>query len=139
MAKRTRTLDNTVADLRGLSARVAENVDILPDIAAEKSALDRALGSFDEAQTRQKISEAEKRKATQDMVTFLGRGKEVARQIRLAAQLGLGARNEKLVLFNVKPLRTNAGRKAAILNPPDEPAGTPTGEPTPTNPHPTNP
>ena len=66
-----------------------------------------------------------------------GRGKEVARQIRLAAQLSLGARNEKLVLFNVKPLRTKAGRKASILNPPDEPAGTPTGERTPTNP--TNP
>ena len=139
MAKRVRTVENIVADLRGLSARVVENVDVLPDVTAEKSALDSALGLFDEAQTRQKIHEAEKRKATQDMETFLGRGKEVARQIRLAAQLGLGARNEKLVLFHVKPLRTKAGRKAAILNPPDEPAGTPTGELTPTNPHPTNP
>jgi len=83
---------------------VTENVDSLPDIAAEKSTLDRALGSFDEAQRRQKIHEAEKRKATRDMVTSLGRGKEVARQIRLAAKLRLGARNEKLALFNVAPL-----------------------------------
>jgi len=139
MAKKGRTLENTVADLRGLSARVAENADSLPDIAAEKSVLDRALGSFDEAQTRQKIHEAEKRKATQDMVTSLGRCKEVARQIRLAAKLGFGARNEMLVLFNVAPLRTNAGRKAAILNPPDEPPGIPTGELTAPDPHPTNP
>jgi hypothetical protein len=137
MAKKIRTLEDTVADLRGLSERVAENVDILPDIAVEKGSLDRALGFFDEARKQQKIHEAEKRKATQDMVMFLGRGKEAARQIRLAAKLSLGARNEKLVLFNVAPLRTNAGRKATIVNPPDEPADTPTGKPTPTNP--TNP
>jgi len=136
MAKRVRTLEDTVANLRGLSARVTENVDLLPDVSAEKSALDRALASFDEARTLQKISEAERRKATQYMATSLGRGKEAARQIRLAAQLGLGARNEKLVLFNVKPLRTNAGRRAAIINPPDEP-GTPAGEMAPA--HPTNP
>jgi len=129
MPIRIRTLENTVADLRRLSARVSENADILPDVTADKDALDRALGLFDDAEKRQKIFEAEKRKATQDKATFLDRGKEAARQIRLAAQVRLGARNEKLVLFNVAPLRTNAGRKAAILNPPDELEGTAAGAP----------
>ena len=129
MPRNVRTLEDSVADLRNLSERVSEEADILPDIAAEKSALDKALGLYDDARKRQKIHAAERQKATQDVVTNLGRGREAARQIRLAAKLRLGARNEKLVLFNVAPLRTNAGRKAAILNPPDELEGTAAGAP----------
>jgi len=118
---RKKRLEDTVADLRGLSVTAADNADTLPDVTAERSALDTSLGLFDEAQKRQKIHNAEKRKASQDMATALGRGKEAARQIRLGAKLSLGARNEKLSLFNVAPLRTRAGRKAAILNPPPDP------------------
>jgi hypothetical protein len=124
---RKKRLEDTVADLRGLSVIAADNADTLPDVKAEKSELDKSLGLFEDAQKRQKIHDAEKRKASQDMVTALGRGKEAARQIRLGAKLSLGARNEKLSLFNVAPLRTRAGRKAAILKPPDEPAGPPAG------------
>jgi hypothetical protein len=123
-------LDDTVADLRGLSARVAENAGNLPDITAELDALGKSLQLFDEARAQQQIHTAERQKATQDMRTALGRGKEAARQIRLATKFRLGARNEKLVLYNVAPLRTNAGRKVAVLQPPEEPKdGTP-GEPT---------
>jgi len=123
---RKKRLEDTVADLRGLSVTAADNADTLPNVTAERSALDTSLGLFDDAQKRQKIHEAEKRKASQDMATALGRGKEAARQIRLGAKLSLGARNEKLSLFDVAPLRTRAGRKAAILHPPpDPPAATP--------------
>lgn len=127
MANKNLSLEDTVAELRGLSARVAENADVLPTVIAEKDELDRSMDLFDDAQKRQKIYDAEKRKATQDMVEALGRSKEAARQIRLGAKLRLGARNEKLALFNVVPLRTRAGRKAAILKPPDQPAGPPAG------------
>ena len=144
MPERVRTLERTVAYLRGLAAQVAENASSLPDLTAEKNALDKALELFDEARKRQKIYTAERQKATQDMMAALVHGKEAARQIRFAAQLGLGARNEKLVLFNVAPLRTKAGRKASILQPPDEPspsettgettAAPPTPAPEPTDP-----
>jgi hypothetical protein len=142
MPKKIRTLDDNVADLRGLSARTAENASDLPDITAERNTLDKSLEGFDDARKRQQIHEAERQKATQDMRTALGRGKEAARQIRLAVKVGLGARNEKLVLFNVAPLRTNAGRKSAVLQPLDEPGGTTggtTAAPAPPNPKPTNP
>ncbi len=126
MAKKNKRLEEAVADLRGLSDRVAEDADVLPAVTAEKSELDTSLGLFDDAKKRQKVHDAEKQKATQDMVTALGRGREAARQVRLGAKLKLGARNAKLTLFNVAPLRTNAGRKAAILHPPDgPPAATP--------------
>lgn len=137
MPKKVRTLEDVVADLRGLSERAAENASDLPDITAERNTLDRSLESFDDARRRQQIHEAEKRKATQDMRTALGRGQEAARQIRLAVKVGLGARNEMLSLYNVAPLRTNAGRKAAVLQPPEEPTGGTTGAPAPK--HPTNP
>ena len=117
MANKNLSLEETVADLRGLSARVAESADVLPDVTAEKSELDKSLRLFDDARKRQKIHSAEKRKATQDMRTALDRGKEAARQVRIGAQLRLGARNAKLALFNVAPLRTNAGRKAAKPEP----------------------
>jgi hypothetical protein len=127
MANKNLSLEDTVAELRGLSARVAENADVLPTVTAEKDELDKSMDLFDDAQKRQKIYDAEKRKATQDMVAALGRSKEAARQIRLGAKLRLGARNEKLSLFNVAPLRTRAARKAAILKPPDQSAGPPAG------------
>jgi hypothetical protein len=133
---RKKRLEDTVADLRGLSVTAADNADTLPDVTADRSELDKSLGLFDDAQKRQKIHDAEKRKASQDMVTALGRGKEAARQIRLGAKLSLGARNEKLSLFNVAPLRTRAGRKAAILKPPDQPAGPPAGPEAPAKPAP---
>ena len=133
---RKKRLEDTVADLRGLSVTAADNAGTLPDVTAERSELDKSLGLFEDAQKRQKISDAEKRKASQDMVTALGRGKEAARQIRLGAKLSLGARNEKLSLFNVAPLRTRAGRKAAILKPPDQPAGPPAGPEAPAKPDP---
>jgi hypothetical protein len=127
MTNKNLSLEDTVAELRGLSARVAENVDVLPTVMAEKDELDKSIDLFDDAQKRQKIYDAEKRKATQDMMVALGRSKEAARQIRLGAKLRLGARNERLALFNVAPLRTRAGRKAAILKPPDQPASPPAG------------
>ncbi|HEX3525840.1 MAG TPA: hypothetical protein VH988_02130 [Thermoanaerobaculia bacterium] len=137
MAKKNLSLEDTVAELRALSDRVAEDSDVLPAVTAEKDELDKSMGLFDDAQKRQKIYDAEKRKATQDMVTALGRSKEAARQIRIGAKFRLGARNEKLSLYNVAPLRTHAGRKAAILRPPGPPAGTPTGAQTPAQPDPT--
>ena len=127
MANKNLSLEDTLADLRALSDRVAEDPDVLPTVTAEKDELDKSLGLFDDAQKRQKIHGAQKRKASQDMVTALGRSKEAARQVRIGAKFRLGARNEKLSLYNVAPLRTRAGRKAAILKPPDEPAGPPAG------------
>jgi hypothetical protein len=136
MGKKNKRLEEAVADLRGLSDRVAEDADVLPAVTAEKSELDTSLGLFDDAKKRQKVHDAEKQKATQDMVTALGRGKEAARQVRFGAKLKLGARNAKLSLFNVAPLRTRAGRKAAILHPPDGPPPA-TPPPTPAKPDPT--
>jgi hypothetical protein len=136
MANKNLSLEDTVAELRGLSARVAENEDVLPTVTAEKDELDKSMDLFDDAQKRQKIYDAEKRKATQDMVTALGRGKEAARKVRLGAKLRLGPRNEKLALFNVAPLRTRAGRKAAILKPTDQPASPPAGPEAPAKPDP---
>ncbi len=137
MAKKNLSLEDTVAELRALSNRVAEDTEVLPAVTAEKSELDSSMGLFDDAQKRQKIYDAEKKKATQDMVTALGRSKEAARQVRLGAKLKLGARNEKLSLYNVAPLRTHAGRKAAILQPPpDPPAATPAAVPAAAKPDP---
>jgi hypothetical protein len=127
MANKNLSVEDTLAELRALSDRVAEDTNVLPIVTAEKDELDKSLGLFNDARKRQKIHDAEKRKASQDMATALGRGKEAARQVRLGAKLRLGARNAKLSLYNVAPLRTRAGRKAAILKPPDEPAGPPAG------------
>jgi len=139
MPRNFKTLDGTIADLRNLSSRVAENASTLPDVTAEKSELDKSLDLVEEALTRQSFHESEKLKATQDVKVALGRGKEAARQIRFAVKLRLGARNEQLANFNVAPLRTRAGRRAAVLNPPDDPKVEPTGPQTPPNPKATNP
>ena len=95
-------LDHTVALAPAESRRVA-----LSDL------LSRAL----DLKARQDSHTAIRQQITQELDQVLEEGREQARQIRGMAKAILGSRNERLVQFDVAPLRRRS-RKAKPPEPP---------------------
>lgn len=121
MSDDNKTYGNTLDGFRRLQVAMQENADRMPDAAVERAALDTALVEAQDAKSRQDLHTSEKQLATQDLKEAIARGKDVARQIRSAAKFKLGPRNEKLVQFQVAPLRKRAPRKAAAAVKPPTP------------------
>jgi len=113
---------NSFGDLTGTFQRllvaVEENKDRLPDVQAEKAALEKSLADAQEAKKRQDLHVSDKQRATQDLAAALARGKDAAIQLRGAAKFKLGPRDEKLVHFQVAPLRKRGARKTALKQTP---------------------
>jgi uncharacterized protein (DUF3084 family) len=101
--------------IRRLLTAVGENAGTLPDVSVERHTLELALTNAEEAKARQDAAKGEKQLATQELHDALDRGKEAMRQLQSAAKFKLGARSEKLVVFQVVPLRKHGSRLAAQL------------------------
>jgi len=106
--------------LRRLVVAVKENAATLPDVTAEVAVLEEALNAAEDAKTRQDAHKGDKQAATQDMKAALVRAQDAAIQLQNAAKFKLGARNEKLTSFQVKPLRKHGPRKTAQLKAQEE-------------------
>jgi len=97
--------------LRRILVAAIENASLLPDISAERSVLELALAAAEEAKNRQDAFSGEKQRATQELKSALARAKDAGIQLQNAAKFKLGPRNEKLVSFQVAPLRPRGPRK----------------------------
>jgi hypothetical protein len=103
----------TTGSLRRLLVAMAENAATLPDVTVEKTVLEQALGDAEVAKTRQDSALGEKQLATQQLNAALTRAKDAGNQLQNAAKFKLGSRNEKLVAFQVAPLRKRGKQKKA--------------------------
>jgi len=115
MARVGNTFGAVTGSVRRLLSAMADNASELPDVTAERSALEKELAAAEEAKQRQDAHTGEKQLATQEMSSALVRAKDAAAQLRNAAKFKLGAKSEKLVSFQVAPLRKRGPRKAAQL------------------------
>ena len=106
--------------LRRLVVAVKDNAAVLPDVTTEVATLEGALAAAEDAKTRQDSHKADKQVATQDMKTALAQAQNAAFQLQSAAKFKLGARNEKLVGFQIVPLRKRGPRKPAQLKAQEE-------------------
>ena len=109
------TFKAVTSSLRRLLAMVAENAAVLPDVSAERSALEKELATADEAKRRQDTHTGDRQLATQDLNAALERAKDAAIQLRNAAKFKLGAKSEKLASFQVAPQRKHGPRKSAQI------------------------
>jgi hypothetical protein len=121
MASDNQTYGNTLDGFRRLQVAMQENADRMPEATVERAALDTALVQAQDAKSRQDLHTSEKQRATQDFKEAVARGKDAMRQIQSAAKFKLGPRNEKLVQFQVAPLRKRGPRKAAGAKQPPAP------------------
>lgn len=120
MAVSSKTFGSETGRLRRLLVAVADNAATLPDVATERHNLEQALTTAEEAKNRQDAAIGNKQLATQEVKAALGLARDAALQLQSAARFKLGPRNEKLVVFLVKPLRRRGSRTAAQLKKQEE-------------------
>jgi hypothetical protein len=101
----------TTNDWEGVLAAVEENAALLPDVQAEKTALQAALEKVRSLKDQQTSFRASKQQTTQDLKQALAEGRQLAEKLRDAAKFKIGRRSERLVQFSVSPLRTRPGKK----------------------------
>lgn len=91
-----------------LLSAIESNPTLLPDLSDLTGPLQQTLDEIKALSTRQETLKADKQKATQDLRAAFDRARDQAIQIRAAVKSRLGPRTEKLVEFQVAPLRPRA-------------------------------
>lgn len=119
---------DVINDWEALLAAIEENLADLPDVEAERATLRQFLDKARALKARQDSLTAQRQRVTQELDELLPQGRDVAIQLRAAARLKLGPRNQRLVQFNVAPLRRRT-RRGTVEIPPPEPEIKPGGEP----------
>lgn len=104
------------SNLKRLLVAVDENADSLPDVSVEKEIVQSALSDANDAVRRQDFHLVQRRQATKDVKAALARGLEAGNRIQNAVRFKLGNRDEKLLEFQLKPLRKRRSRRVTRAN-----------------------
>jgi hypothetical protein len=113
----TSSYRKTAPDLESLLAACRENEAILPDILIERTSLESNLTRARTLWERQVSYTAARQEATQQLQQVLAESRQIAERIRDAVKFKIGRRNERLVQFNVAPLRKVPRKTAAEKEP----------------------
>ncbi len=113
--------DTMLAGEQALTACEA-NADLLPSVEKYRAPLEVAMTELRTLNGRQQTLIADKQKVTQDLQAVERRVKDLLLHLRAAVRADIGPRSEKLVEFNVAPLRPRSHR----TKPPEAAAAKPT-------------
>lgn len=117
-----RSYADIVYDWEVLLEAVEENLKVLPDVELERGALQQILEKARGLKARQESLTERRKRVTQELTDLLGLGRDLALQLRAAARLKLGPRNERLARFRVAPLRGRPRRGTVELPESEAPA-----------------
>lgn len=92
-------------DWEGVLAAAEENAAALPDLQTEKSTLRQTLDKAKTLKDLQASHQAARQETTQALKQVLQEGRDQAAKLRDAAKFKIGRRSERLVQFNITPLR----------------------------------
>jgi hypothetical protein len=106
-------------DWEQLLRAFADSADVLAPAEPQRANLERVLGHVRETKARQDSHTAIRQQATQELDDLIKDGLEQARRLRGMVKGLLGTRTERLVQFNVAPIRSRS-RKAQKPDPPPE-------------------
>lgn len=126
---------NSFADLlrdwSGLLEAVQRYPELHPLMEAERQTLVESYQQLQVLKARQDEHKAVRQEITQQLKQVIETGKVAAMQVRSLARGKIGPKNERLVHFQVAPLRkrSRAGKDGGSTEPPAEPAVSPTGKP----------
>jgi hypothetical protein len=110
--------DVVVRSLGGLLDAIERNPEVQPSVQAERQLLTESLTEIQGFKARQEELTALRQETTQQLTAAVARGKDTALVIRSVIRGKVGPRNERLVHFNVAPLRKRT-RKAKQEKAPD--------------------
>lgn len=95
-----------VRDLDSLLGAFEDNVEILAPAEPQRAALEISLDRLKEVKARQDSCAAKRQEATQELKNLMLQAREDARRLRGMVKGLLGTNNERLVQFQVAPLRS---------------------------------
>ena len=96
---------NVVQELGGLLEAVDRNPEVQPSVQEERQTLGQSLTEIQSLKARQKELTAQRQEVTQQLRAAVSRGQEAAIRVKSVVRGKIGPRNERLVHFNVAPLR----------------------------------
>ncbi len=99
------SLADTILEGDQALAACAANANLLPSVERYRAPLEVAMAELKAINVRQQTLIADKQKVTQDQNAAVRRVKDLLLHLREAARSDIGPRSEKLVEFNVTPLR----------------------------------
>lgn len=99
------TYAEIIVGAEGLLAAVKANFHLLPNIEEQQMPLELGLNRIKDLRALQKTLTADKQRATQELVAAFREVRDLTIQLRAAIRAKIGVRSEKLVEFQVPPLR----------------------------------
>lgn len=122
MPKKISSTADVLDDWASLLAAVAEDATVLPNVEPHRLALEQVHKDMLAAKARRDLHAAAKQEATQEMKALKLKGKDAAIALRGAVKADMGPRSERLVHYNVAPLRKRQPKKKPAGPDPESPA-----------------
>ena len=113
-----------IVDAEGLLEALNRDPELQAKVVAEHEDLDDALDAVQAFKGKQKEHSGLRQETTQLLLKALDRLREAAMRVRAAVKAKLGPHNERLVQFNVAPIRRRV-RKSPEKPPEGEPENPP--------------
>jgi hypothetical protein len=98
----------------GLLDATEKNPELRQLVEVDSQTLKQFLVDMQSLKAQQADLGAQRQEVTQKLKALLAQGNEVAMRIRAMARAKLGLRSERLVHFNVAPLRRRGARKRVV-------------------------
>jgi hypothetical protein len=127
---------DVVSQWQSLLAACADNASSLTAAEPQRLAVEQMLKNVMDLKALQDSHRGAKQQIRQQLDQTLKDGREAARRLQGAVKANLGTSNERLVQFNIKPIRPRGSRKAKTVPTPTPvpvpaPAATPVSTPVP--------
>lgn len=104
------SLADTILEADQTVAAITVNADQLPSAGKYREPLVQAVAELKDLKVRQQTLRADKQKVTQDLKAAVRRVKDLLLHLKTAVRSDIGPRSEKLVEFNMAPLRQRSRR-----------------------------
>lgn len=125
------TFSGETRDWEELLAGYMDNAELLVFAEPQKVALEGILSEVKAVKDLQLSHNAARQQTTQQLKELMERGREAARRLRGAVKANLGTKNERLVQFNLKPIRSRSVPRVEVTPPAETPPTEPPTAPTP--------
>jgi len=109
---------DVISQWQKLLAACADNAAGLTTAEPQRLVVEKLLKDVMDLKAVQDSHTAAKQEIRQQLQKVLTEGREAARRLQGAVKANLGTANERLVQFNIKPIRPRGARKAKVVPPP---------------------
>src|SRR4029077_4241574 len=109
---------DVVSHWQSLLAACADNASSLTTAEPQRLAVEQMLKNVMDLKALQDSHWGAKQQIRQQLDQILKDGREAARRLQGAVKGNLGTSNERLVQFNIKPIRPRGARKPKTVPPP---------------------